>query len=173
MAESEAPPPGQDDVELNIPPDEVDQQRKRAFVASGLGWGLDGFDWTMFAYALPAITVSLSLSPSDGPFIVAFSLLASAFGGVVGGTLADRFGRVKVLTFVILGYSVFTPSRPPPRVSSSSFYGAPFTASPSAPSGPLAPLCSPSTPSPSIAVAPWAFCRAPTQSAGPSPPPPT
>ncbi len=62
----------------------------------------------MFAYALPAITVSLSLSPSDGPFVVAFSLVASAFGGVVGGTLADRFGRVKTLTFVILGYSVFT-----------------------------------------------------------------
>jgi MFS family permease len=94
--------------EQNIPPEEVETQRKRAFVASGLGWGLDGFDWTMFAYALPAITVSLSLSESDGPFIVAFSLVASAFGGVVGGTLADRFGRVRVLTFVIVGYSVFT-----------------------------------------------------------------
>jgi hypothetical protein len=34
-------------------------ERKRAFVAAGLGWGLDGFDWTMFAYALPAITASL------------------------------------------------------------------------------------------------------------------
>ena len=87
---------------------EVDTQKRRAFVASGLGWGLDGFDWTMFAYALPAITVSLGLSASDGPFIVAFSLVASAFGGVLGGTLADRFGRVRVLTFVILGYSVFT-----------------------------------------------------------------
>jgi MFS family permease len=71
----------------------VETQRKRALMASGLGWGLDGFDWTMFAYALPAITVSLGLSASDGPFVVAFSLVASAFGGVVGGTLADRFGR--------------------------------------------------------------------------------
>ena len=94
--------------ELNIPPEEVETQRKRAFVASGLGWGLDGFDWTMFAYALPAITASLSLSASDGPFVVAVSLVASAFGGVVGGTLADRFGRVRVLTFVILGYSLFS-----------------------------------------------------------------
>jgi MFS family permease len=94
--------------ELNIPPEEVETQRKRAFVASGLGWGLDGFDWTMFAYALPAITVSLGMSESDGPFVVAVSLVASAFGGVVGGTLADRFGRVRVLTFVIVGYSVFT-----------------------------------------------------------------
>jgi MFS family permease len=62
----------------------------------------------MFAHALPAITASLSMSESDGPFVVAVSLVASAFGGVVGGTLADRFGRVRMLTFVILGYSVFT-----------------------------------------------------------------
>ncbi len=96
------------ELEPNISPQEEDTQRRRAFVASGLGWGLDGFDWTMFAYALPAITVSLGLSASEGPFIVAFSLVASAFGGIVGGTLADRFGRVRILTFVILGYSLFT-----------------------------------------------------------------
>jgi MFS family permease len=96
------------ETELNITPDEVPRQRNRAFVAAGLGWGLDGFDWTMLAYALPAITAALSLSPSQGPFVVAFSLVASAFGGVVGGTLADRFGRVRVLTWVILGYSLFT-----------------------------------------------------------------
>jgi MFS family permease len=96
------------DTELNIAPEEIPEQRRRAFVAAGLGWGLDGFDWTMFAYALPAITAALSLSESQGPFVVAFSLVASAFGGVIGGTLADRFGRVRVLTFVIVGYSVFT-----------------------------------------------------------------
>jgi MFS family permease len=76
--------------DLNITPEEADRQRPRAFIASGLGWGLDGFDWTMFAYALPAMTAALGLSESDGPFVVAFSLVASAFGGVVGGTLADR-----------------------------------------------------------------------------------
>lgn len=95
-------------TELNIAPEEISTQRKRAFVAAGLGWGLDGFDWTMFAYALPAITAALSMSPSQGPFVVAFSLVASAFGGVIGGTLADRYGRVRVLTFVIVGYSLFT-----------------------------------------------------------------
>lgn len=89
---------GSDDTELNIAPDEVPRYRRRAFLASGLGWGLDGFDWTMFAYALPAISSSLGLSASKGPFVVACSLVASAFGGVVGGTLADRFGRVRVLT---------------------------------------------------------------------------
>jgi MFS family permease len=98
----------QRETDLNVGPEEVGTQRRRAFVASGIGWGLDGFDWTMFAFALPAITASLGLSESDGPFVVACSLVASAFGGVIGGTLADRFGRVRVLTFVILGYSLFT-----------------------------------------------------------------
>jgi MFS family permease len=96
------------EAELNIAPEEVGRQRRRAFVASGLGWGLDGFDWTMFAFALPAATASLGMSASDGPFILACSLVASAFGGLVGGTLADRFGRVRVLTYVIAGYAIFT-----------------------------------------------------------------
>jgi MFS family permease len=109
MAVSDTVSPARErEPELNIAPEEVGTQRKRAFVASGLGWGLDGFDWTMFAFALPAITASLGLAESDGPFVVAASLVASAFGGVIGGTLADRFGRVRVLTFVILGYSLFT-----------------------------------------------------------------
>ena len=55
MAESDAPSrERQDDIELNIPPDEVETQRKRAFVASGLGWGLDGFDlYGALGQALP------------------------------------------------------------------------------------------------------------------------
>ncbi len=99
---------GVDDTELNSAPGELSRYRRRAFVATGLGWGLDGFDWTMFAYALPAISASLGLSASKGPFVVACSLVASAVGGVVGGTLADRFGRVRVLTVVILAYALFT-----------------------------------------------------------------
>ena len=152
--------------EQNIPPEEVETQRKRAFVASGLGWGLDGFDWTMFAYALPAITVSLSLSESDGPFIVAFSLVASAFGGVVGGTLADRFGRVRVLTFVIVGYSVFTALTATAQNVEQlllwrTLHGFTFGAD-----GPSARRYLPSTRTPNGAAAPWASCRAPTRSAG-------
>ena len=159
--------------ELNIPPEEVETQRKRAFVASGLGWGLDGFDWTMFAYALPAITVSLGMSESDGPFVVAVSLVASAFGGVVGGTLADRFGRVRVLTFVIVGYSVFTALTRPRRASSSCCCGEPCTASRSEPSGRSGRRSWPSMRTPISAGERWASCRAPTRSAGRPRPPPT
>ena len=36
------------------------------------------------------------------------TLLTSSFGGWLAGALADRFGRVRVLQFAILWYSVFT-----------------------------------------------------------------
>jgi MFS family permease len=82
--------------------------RRRAFLAAGLGWALDGFDWTMYAFAITAIVASLGVSVADASFVVTSALIASAVGGVLGGVLADRFGRVRVLTWVILAYSVFT-----------------------------------------------------------------
>ena len=81
---------------------------RRAFLAAGIGWGLDGFDWTMYSFALVAIMASLNLTLADAGYIATAALIASAIGGVVGGLLADRFGRTRVLTFVILGYAVTT-----------------------------------------------------------------
>lgn len=87
---------------------EKNKQQKNAFLATGLGWGLDGFDYTMFALALPALLISLDLTVAQGGLVTTASIVASAFGGVAGGYLADRFGRVRVLQFVILGFSIFT-----------------------------------------------------------------
>ena len=83
-------------------PSDLKGPRRRAFVAAGLGWALDGFDWTMYAFALTAIVASLGVSVADASFVVTSALIASAVGGVLGGVLADRFGRVRVLTWVIL-----------------------------------------------------------------------
>ncbi|MFK2825758.1 MFS transporter [Bacillus sp. B190/17] len=83
-------------------------EARRAFIASGLGWGLDGFTFTMFALALPGILIALNMDVAQGGWITTFSLLASAAGGITGGMLADRFGRARVLMFVILAFSVFT-----------------------------------------------------------------
>lgn len=85
-----------------------DQQRKRAFIATGLGWGLDGFDYTMFALALPALLISLNLTVAEGGVVTTASIVASAFGGIAGGYLADRFGRARVLQYIILSFSLLT-----------------------------------------------------------------
>ena len=86
----------------------LDKNRRRAIAASGIGWGLDGFTWTMYGFALVAAMPVLGMTSSATGWITAISIVASAIGGVIFGNLADRFGRVKMLTIVILGYSVFT-----------------------------------------------------------------
>ncbi len=81
---------------------------KRAYVAAGIGWGLDGLTWTLYGFALTAIVPVLGISTGTVGWITAASIIASALGGAVAGSLADRFGRVRVLTWVILGYCLFT-----------------------------------------------------------------
>jgi MFS family permease len=87
---------------------ELVSNRRKAVTASGIGWGLDGFTWTMYGFALPAATAALGMSSGAGGWITAVSIVASAAGGLLFGNLADRFGRVKMLSIVILGYAVFT-----------------------------------------------------------------
>jgi MFS family permease len=82
--------------------------KRRAITAAGMGWGLDGFTWTMYGFALTAALPVLNMSTAEAGWVTAISIVASAIGGVICGNLADRFGRVKVLTWVILGYSLFT-----------------------------------------------------------------
>jgi MFS family permease len=84
------------------------KMRKRAVTAAGMGWGLDGFTWTMYGFALTAALPVLHLTTAAAGWVTAVSIVASAVGGVIFGALADRFGRVRVLTWVILGYSIFT-----------------------------------------------------------------
>lgn len=87
---------------------ELRQNRRRAIFASGIGWGLDGFTWTMYGFALAAAMPVLGMSTADTGFVTAVSIVASAVGGIIFGNLADRFGRVNMLSVVILGYSLFT-----------------------------------------------------------------
>lgn len=86
----------------------IDKHRRRAIAASGIGWGLDGFTWTMYGFALTAAMPVLGMSSGASGWVTAISIVASAAGGVIFGNLADRFGRVNMLTVVIFGYSVFT-----------------------------------------------------------------
>lgn len=80
----------------------------RALVASVTGYALDGFDLLVLSFILVPITHSLGLSPSQAGSLVTWTLLGAVVGGVVFGLLSDRFGRVRVLSWTILLFAVFT-----------------------------------------------------------------
>lgn len=82
--------------------------RRRAMVASSFGWGLDGFDFYLYVYALPAILTAFSLSKAYGGLLATYTLVASAIGGIAMGTIADRIGRKNALMISIACYAVFT-----------------------------------------------------------------
>ena len=72
------------------------------------GWSLDAFDVQMYSFVIPTIIGVWGLSRGEAGLIGTVTLLISSFGGWFSGTLADRFGRVRMLQITILWYSVFT-----------------------------------------------------------------
>jgi MFS family permease len=81
---------------------------RRALVAAAFGWMLDSFDVMLYAMVLSALVSDLGIAKSTAGLLGSLTLFASAFGGLIFGLAADRFGRRKALMASILIYSVFT-----------------------------------------------------------------
>jgi MFS family permease len=86
----------------------VDRGAWRALFAAQLGWMLDAMDFLLFAYALRPIQREFGLSDPTIGLVATSALIASAFGGILFGRLADRIGRVRAMTISILLYSCAT-----------------------------------------------------------------
>lgn len=81
---------------------------KRALVAASLGWMFDGFDIMVYSMVLTAVIADFGISKTVGGMLGSLTLAASALGGVLFGTLADRRGRRVGIVLSILMYSLFT-----------------------------------------------------------------
>ena len=73
-------------------------------VAAAVGGFLFGFDSSVINGAVDAIQGQFDLGATLTGFAVAVALLGCAFGAWVGGKLADRWGRTKVM---VLGAVLF------------------------------------------------------------------
>jgi len=62
----------------------------------------------MYSFVIPTVIALWGLSRGEAGLIGTVTLLISSLGGWFSGTLADRFGRVRMLQITILWYSVFT-----------------------------------------------------------------
>ncbi len=89
-------------------PESITSAQWKTLAAALLGWMLDAMDVMLYAFALTAIREEFRLSAAQAGAMASATLLASAFGGVLFGVLADRIGRVRALFFSILTYASFT-----------------------------------------------------------------
>ncbi|MEB2598439.1 MFS transporter [Burkholderia cenocepacia] len=80
----------------------------KALAGSAIGYAMDGFDLLILGFMLPAITATLHLTPGQGGALVTWTLIGAVAGGIVFGALSDRYGRVRVLTWTILLFAIFT-----------------------------------------------------------------
>lgn len=78
-----------------------------AFIASFLGWMLDGFDATILTFLVVDIQRSFSVTKAEVGALGSIMLLFRVVGGIGAGTAADRWGRKGPLMLSILWYSVF------------------------------------------------------------------
>src|SRR5208337_4970805 len=87
---------------------ELNAKERRTMGACFGGWALDAFDVQMYSFVIPTVIALWGLSRGEAGLIGTVTLLISSLGGWFSGTLADRFGRVRMLQIAILWYSVFT-----------------------------------------------------------------
>src|SRR5207245_3039821 len=69
---------------------------------------MDGFDLLLLAFLRGAIGADLGLSPGQRGSLVTWTLIGAVGGGILFGILSDYYGRVRVLTWTILLFAVFT-----------------------------------------------------------------
>jgi MFS family permease len=83
---------------------------RRILLFTWLGWIFDFYDLNLLSLLLASTPLAreLGLSQTEQSFMLGSSLAFSAFGGLLGGWLADRHGRKPILMLTIVVYSVGT-----------------------------------------------------------------
>lgn len=77
-------------------------------VSGFLGLMVDGMDLMFLSYSLPSLMNDLQISRIQAGSLASYSLLGMAIGGAFGGWAADRLGRVRVVVWTIVLFSVAT-----------------------------------------------------------------
>ncbi|HEY9126474.1 MAG TPA: MFS transporter [Acidobacteriaceae bacterium] len=87
---------------------EASPSQRRILIAAALGWMLDSMDVMLYALVLGPLQRAMHMSPAVSGAMVSVTLISGAVGGILFGSLADRYGRTRALTWSISVYSIFT-----------------------------------------------------------------
>jgi SHS family lactate transporter-like MFS transporter len=79
--------------------------QRNAFVASFLGWSMDGFDYFLIVFVFKEIADELGTSIGKVQVATTLTLAARPVGALLFGLMADRFGRRVPLIVDVIFYS--------------------------------------------------------------------
>ncbi len=108
MPSSNLSPPTIQPGGLPTTTDEVTPAGWRALIGSTLGYAMDGFDLLILGFMLRVISADLGLTQTQAASLVTATLVGAVIGGIGFGMLSDRLGRIRVLTWTIVLFAVFT-----------------------------------------------------------------
>ncbi len=95
-------------TQLPLTEERVSKYGWKALAGSVIGFSMDGFDMLILGFMLPAISAGLALTSIQAGSLVTWTLLGAVAGGIIFGTMSDHFGRIRVLTWTILIFALFT-----------------------------------------------------------------
>lgn len=87
---------------------QVTTYQKKTLFASTVGYALDGMDIMLLGFCMPMIMVYFGLNQTEVGLLNTITLLGAVLGGILFGVMADKYGRVRVFSWTILIFSVFT-----------------------------------------------------------------
>ncbi|MGB2592645.1 MAG: MFS transporter [Candidatus Acidiferrum sp.] len=79
---------------------------RKSLIAGGLGWMLDAMDVMLYSLVLAFLIREFAMDTRTAGLLNSLTLIASAFGGLLFGFLADRIGRIRALMASILVYAL-------------------------------------------------------------------
>ncbi|KAB8295479.1 MFS transporter [Bifidobacterium avesanii] len=79
-----------------------------AVFSSAVGHALDGLDLMILGFALSGIMDSFGIDKTTASTLTTITLAGAFLGGLVFGRLADKYGRIRVLTYSVVFFGAFT-----------------------------------------------------------------